>query len=244
MSHELRTPLNGILGYAQILQRSPIIGKDKRRIDIIEQCGSHLLDLINDVLDIAKIEADHLDLRPQPTALNPLLQEVIDICQVRAEQKNLELRYQAPEPLPDLFIDQKRLRQVLINLLSNAIKFTHQGHVSLEIRTHLSSTDSENFCHLHCRVEDTGVGISGSDIQKVFIPFQQVGEAKKVSEGTGLGLSISQAIIVAMGGRIQVTSEIDQGSVFEFAITCPLQPSAAKSTSSIHTSTQREPHSH
>jgi signal transduction histidine kinase len=248
MSHELRTPLNGILGYAQILQRSPIIGKDKRRIDIIEQCGSHLLDLINDVLDIAKIEADHLDLHPQATALNPLLQEVIDICQVRAEQKNLALRYQAPEALPDLFIDQKRLRQVLINLLSNAIKFTHQGHVSLEIRTHLSSSDSENLCHLqnlchlHCRVEDTGVGISGSDIQKVFIPFQQVGEAKKVSEGTGLGLSISQAIIVAMGGRIQVTSEIDQGSVFEFAIACPLQPSAAKSTSSIHTSAQREPH--
>jgi signal transduction histidine kinase len=229
MSHELRTPLNGILGYAQMLQSSPVMtGKEKRRIDIIEQCGSHLLDLINDVLDIAKIEANHLDLRPQSTELNPLIQEVIDICQMRAEQKNLEFRYQAPETLPiNLFIDQQRLRQVLINLLSNAIKFTHQGSVSLEVSSQLSlynpSTESERFCHLHFRVEDTGIGISEVDIQKIFVPFQQVGAAKKVSEGTGLGLSISQAIIFAMGGEIQVSSQINQGTVFEFAIDCPLQ---------------------
>jgi signal transduction histidine kinase len=233
MSHELRTPLNGILGYAQMLQTSPVMtGKEKRRIDIIEQCGSHLLDLINDVLDIAKIEANHLDLRPQVTELSPLIQEVIDICQMRAEQKNLEFRYQAPELLSsNLFIDQQRLRQVLINLLSNAIKFTHQGSVSLKVSSQLSpynlSTESERFCHLHFRVEDTGIGISEADLQKVFMPFQQVGAAKKVSEGTGLGLSISQAIVVAMGGEIQVSSQINQGTVFEFTIDCPLQEAPA-----------------
>jgi signal transduction histidine kinase len=230
MSHELRTPLNGILGYAQILQiSSAITGKDKRRIEVIENCGSHLLELINDVLDIAKIEADHLDLRPEPTELNALLREVIDICQVRAEQKGLNFHYQAPEQLPShLLIDQKRLRQVLINLLSNAIKFTSQGTVSLEVRIHLSSTNSADRCHLHFWIEDTGVGISEEDLQKVFVPFQQVGDVKKVYEGTGLGLSISQAIVVAMGGRIQASSEIGKGSVFEFAIDCPLQAAFIK----------------
>jgi signal transduction histidine kinase len=221
MSHELRTPLNGILGYAQILQiSSAITGKDKRRIEVIENCGSHLLDLINDVLDIAKIEADHLDLRSEPTDLNALLQEVIDICQVRAEQKGLDFHYQAPQQLPRLLIDQKRLRQVLINLLSNAIKFTHQGTVSFIIPNPSIEADR---CHLQFQVEDTGVGISEEDLQKVFVPFQQVGDVKKVYEGTGLGLSISQAIVVAMGGRIQARSEIGKGSVFEFAIDCPRQ---------------------
>jgi signal transduction histidine kinase len=223
MSHELRTPLNGILGYAQILQiSSAITGKDKRRIEVIENCGSHLLDLINDVLDIAKIEADHLDLRPEPTDLNALLQEVIDICQVRAEQKGLDFHYQAPEQLPSLLIDQKRLRQVLINLLSNAIKFTHQGTVSFKVLIPDPSIEADR-CHLHFWIEDTGVGISEEDLQKVFVPFQQVGDVKKVYEGTGLGLSISQAIVVAMGGRIQARSEIGKGSVFEFAIDCPRQ---------------------
>jgi signal transduction histidine kinase len=222
MSHELRTPLNGILGYAQILQiSSAITGKDKRRIEVIEHCGSHLLELINDVLDIAKIEAAHLDLRPEPTDLNVLLQEVIDICQMRAEQKGLDFHYQAPEQLPSPLVDPRRLRQVLINLLSNAIKFTHRGTVSLAVR--IPSGDSADRCHLEFRVEDTGVGISETDLQKVFVPFQQVGEAKKVSEGTGLGLSISQAIVVAMGGKIEARSAIGQGSIFEFAIDCPLE---------------------
>ncbi|NJM48819.1 MAG: amino acid permease [Alkalinema sp. RU_4_3] len=223
MSHELRTPLNGILGYAQILQiSSAITGKDKRRIEVIEHCGSHLLELINDVLDIAKIEADHLDLRPEPTELNALLQEVIDICRLRAEQKGLNFHYQSSQQLPSLLlIDQKRLRQVLINLISNAIKFTHSGTVCLAVHGHLPSTDSDSCCHLKFRVEDTGVGISEADLQKVFVPFQQVGDTKMVSEGTGLGLSISQAIVVAMGGRIQASSQVGKGSVFEFSIDCP-----------------------
>jgi signal transduction histidine kinase len=230
MSHELRTPLNGILGYAQILQISPIItDKDKRRIEVIEQCGSHLLDLINDVLDIAKIEADHLDLCPQPTQLQSLLQGVIDICQVRAEQKGLEFHYKLPSDLTNclVLLDQRRLQQVLINLLGNAIKFTPQGKVvlgaNIQLFPSIESCDAESRCQLHFWVEDTGVGISEKDMQNIFIPFQQVGEIKTLSEGTGLGLSISQKIIMAMGGKIQVRSQIGQGSTFEFKVECSLQ---------------------
>jgi signal transduction histidine kinase len=228
MSHELRTPLNGILGYAQILQASPTItAKDNRRIEMIEQCGSHLLNLINDVLDIAKIEADHLDLCPQPTQLKSLLQEVIDMCQVRAEQKGLEFHYQAPQAIPNnlILLDQKRLQQVLINLLGNAIKFTDQGRVSLGASMRLlptgASCDTESRCHLHFWVEDTGIGINETDRENIFIPFQQVGAVKTLSDGTGLGLSISQKIVMAMGGKIQVRSQINQGSIFEFEIDCP-----------------------
>ncbi len=235
MSHELRTPLNGILGYAQILQASSMItDKDKRRIETIEQCGTHLLNLINDVLDIAKIEADHLDLYPQPTQIKSLLQEVLDMCQVRAEQKGLEFHYQAPQEIPNnlVLLDQKRLQQVLINLLGNAIKFTDRGSVSLGASMRLLPTheswEAERRCRLHFWVEDTGVGINEADMEKMFIPFQQVGAVKTLSDGTGLGLSISQKIVMAMGGKIQVRSQINQGSIFEFEFDCPLEALATK----------------
>jgi signal transduction histidine kinase/ActR/RegA family two-component response regulator len=234
MSHELRTPLNGILGYAQILQISPkIVDKDKKRVDIIEQCGTHLLNLINDVLDIAKIEADHLDLQPQPTQLQVMLQEVLDICQARAEQKGLEFQYQAPNFASNylVIIDQKRLQQVLINLLGNAIKFTQAGRVCLgaslqvlsESQSRFQSNESELQGCLHFWVEDTGVGISEVDMGKIFLPFQQAGSIEQQFEGTGLGLSISQKIVMAMGGQIQVRSQLNQGSLFEFTIYCPLE---------------------
>jgi signal transduction histidine kinase len=228
MSHELRTPLNGILGYVQILQGSPTLkDKDKLRIDTIEHCGSHLLDLINDVLDIAKIEANYLALQPEPIALKLILQTVIEICRARAEGKNLEFHYQEAD-LPEglVLVDRKRLQQVLINLLGNAIKFTAQGRVSLGVNVDvLSAPQSHHLekCRLHFWVEDTGVGISEQDIQKIFAPFQRAGDLSDCIEGTGLGLSISQRIIMAMGSEIQVRSQIGKGSLFEFLIDCPLQ---------------------
>jgi signal transduction histidine kinase len=227
MSHELRTPLNGILGYAQILQiSSSLSDKDKQRLDTIEQCGSHLLNLINDVLNVAKIEANYLDLQPQPTQLEPMIQEVIDICQVRAEQKGLEFHYQLPNHLSDrlMIVDQQRLQQVLINLVGNAIKFTEQGRVFLGASAHVLSMEQshEPHCRLHFWVEDTGIGIKEEDIQKIFLPFHQASAVKNLSDGTGLGLSISQKIVIAMGGTIQVKSQVNQGSRFEFTIACPL----------------------
>jgi signal transduction histidine kinase/CheY-like chemotaxis protein len=232
MSHELRTPLNGILGYAQILQNSlSLTSQDKRGAAIIERCGTHLLNLINDVLDVAKIEADRLELQPQPTDLSTLIQDVIDICQIRVEQKGLQFVYQPATNLPNqVIIDPKRLQQVLINLLGNATKFTQQGQVILGVSSQLSSpaaphsTLTHQQCQLHFWVQDTGVGMTPIEVQTVFQPFEQVGDAQKKTEGTGLGLSISQKIMTAMGSEITVRSQVNRGSIFEFKLDCPIVP--------------------
>jgi signal transduction histidine kinase/CheY-like chemotaxis protein len=223
MSHELRTPLNGILGYAQILQQSPTLSvHDRRGVDTIDRCGSHLLTLINDVLDLSKIEANKLELNPQMANLPNLIQGVVEICQIRAEQKGLHFLYEPDRGLPSrIEIDEKRLRQVLINLLGNAAKFTEQGHVRLRVWVN-RSPNSNSIGQLCCQVEDTGVGMNPAQVAQIFIPFEQVGDAAKRSEGTGLGLSISQKIVAAMGGTIRVQSELGRGSTFEFAIDCPI----------------------
>jgi signal transduction histidine kinase/ActR/RegA family two-component response regulator len=215
MSHELRTPLNGILGYAQILARSANPDQ-KRGVDIIHQCGSHLLTLINDVLDLSKIEARKLDLQLAPLHLPSFLQGVVEICRIRAEQKNLTFVYQPSENLPiGIVADEKRLRQVLINLLGNAVKFTDRGQVSLDVLiTPLTATTTQ----LKFIVRDTGVGMSPEQLEKIFLPFEQVGDSKRQSEGTGLGLAISCRIMELMDSQIVVQSELGQGSEFSFTI--------------------------
>ncbi|MGC1306588.1 MAG: ATP-binding protein [Phormidesmis sp.] len=219
MSHELRTPLNGILGYAQILGRT-LDGKDREGINVIHQCGSHLLNLINDVLDLSKIEARKLDLAPVAVHLPSLLQSVVEMCRIKAEQKDIAFVYQPTPQLPKgVLVDEKRLRQVLINLLGNAIKFTEAGTVTLQVEVQpLSETEVS----LHFQIIDTGVGINQADMAKLFEAFEQVGDQKKQSEGTGLGLAISQRIIHLMGGTIAVNSQLGSGSEFAFAIKCPL----------------------
>lgn len=221
MSHELRTPLNGILGYAQILAHSQLSPQKQRDgVNIIHQCGTHLLGLINDILDLSKIEARKLELLPQPLHLPALLQSVVEICRVRAEDKGLDFIDQASDRLPiGVSADEKRLRQVLLNLLGNAIKFTDRGSVSLTVEL-VEST----FTHstILFQVKDTGVGITPSDRAKLFEAFEQVGNVRKQAEGTGLGLAISQRIINLMGGVIQVNSELGQGSAFSFALHLPL----------------------
>ncbi len=227
MSHELRTPLNGILGYAQILQRSHSWGeKEARGVNIIYQCGSHLLTLINDVLDLSKIEANKLELSPQPTHLPSLLQSVIEICRVRAEGKGLVFRYQAAVDLVEgVEVDEIRLRQVLINLLGNAIKFTDRGSVTLiveQVETGLAAgTPLVKLCF---QVKDTGVGIAADRLEAIFQPFTQVGDRQRQQEGTGLGLAISRRMINLMGSDLEVTSELGQGSTFFFEIEVPLVP--------------------
>jgi signal transduction histidine kinase/FixJ family two-component response regulator len=223
MSHELRTPLNGILGYAQILQRSQTLAeRDRRGVNIIDQCGSHLLNLINDVLDLSKIEANKLELHPTPAHLPSVLQSVVEICRIKAEQKGLEFIYDTAKDLPTgVLADEKRLRQVLINLLGNAIKFTDRGEVTLRITpvTDVQQTASGEIVQSLCfQVRDTGVGMSPAQLEKIFKPFEQVGDTKKQSEGTGLGLSISQRIVETMGGQIQVRSQENVGSIFEFIV--------------------------
>jgi signal transduction histidine kinase/DNA-binding response OmpR family regulator len=221
MSHELRTPLNGILGYAQILQRSATLPEqEKHGINIIYQSGTHLLTLINDVLDLAKIEARKLELAPQPTYLPALLQNVVEICRIRAEQKELAFRYEPASDLPEgIMVDEKRLTQVLINLLGNAIKFTDRGSVTLAVT--LVSREATSAI-VRFLVADTGVGIAAGDVNKLFQTFEQVGDQGRKTEGTGLGLAISQQIVQLMEGQIQVESELHQGSQFYFEVMVPL----------------------
>ena len=221
MSHELRTPLNGVLGYAQILGRSPTLSsKERDGINIIYQCGSHLLTLINDVLDLSKIEARKLDLYPTPLHFPALLQSVVEMCRIKAEQKGVEFVYQPSDRLPEgIKADDKRLRQVLINLLGNAIKFTDEGSVTLRVDVIDLSSESAS---LLFQVIDTGVGIAAADAENLFKAFEQVGDQKKQSEGTGLGLAISQRIVQLMDGEIQLTSQLGKGSEFFFTVDVPL----------------------
>ena len=216
MSHELRTPLNGILGYAQILQRNePLSTKGRTGVDVIQQCGSHLLTLINDVLDLSKIEARKLELQPTAFHLPAFLQSVVEINRIRAEQKGIDFDFQASADLPaGVYADEKRLRQVLINLLGNAIKFTERGSVTLSVEP---VGDKIRF-----EVADTGVGMTPEQVEKIFLPFEQVGDVKKQSEGTGLGLAITHKIVALMDSEVKVQSELGQGSRFAFEVALPV----------------------
>ncbi|MEK0192361.1 hybrid sensor histidine kinase/response regulator [Microcoleus anatoxicus] len=217
MSHELRTPLNGILGYAQILDRSEnLTERGSKGVGIIYQCGSHLLTLINDVLDLSKIEARKMDIRPGDFHLPSFLEGIAEICRIRAQQKGIDFIY-TPGELPlGVRADEQRLRQVLINLLGNAIKFTDRGCVTF--RVNIESAQTPGCFKARFVIQDTGVGMATDHLQKIFLPFEQVGSSKKQSEGTGLGLSISQKIVELMGSRLQLKSELGVGSTFWFEV--------------------------
>lgn len=230
MSHELRTPLNGILGYAQILRRSESLStKGEKGIEIVYQCGNHLLNLINDILDLSKIEARKMELYPKAFHLPSLAQSVAEICRIRAEQKGLEFVYKIDENIPlGVNADEKRLRQVLINLLGNAIKFTDAGTVSFRV---LPAPDNgtgngigngtknhAGSCQIRFEITDTGVGMSPEQMQQICLPFAQVGENSRKHEGTGLGLAISTQIIDMMGSELNVESKTAVGSRFSFEV--------------------------
>lgn len=223
MSHELRTPLNGILGYTQILQREVTqMPKMDEGLSIIAQSGQHLLTLINDVLDISKIEADKLTLEPAQVTLPPFLYGIIGLMKMRAEQKELQFVADVEPGLPEAVLaDEKRLRQVLINLLGNAIKFTQTGWVALRV-TRSATPAAPGDVRLQFEVQDSGVGIAEENLVKIFQPFEQVGDKQSRAEGTGLGLAISQRLVTAMGGELQVDSTFGQGSRFWFEVSLPV----------------------
>ena len=220
MSHELRTPLNGILGYTQILERSPSLSdRDLTGLKTIHQCSNHLLMLINSVLDLSKIEAQKLELTPSVVHLSALLQNVVEMCRVQADKQGIGFNYFASPDLPaNVLIDETRLSQVLINLLGNAIKFTSQGSVSLQVSPVPSNNPSSEIQNVQFRVTDTGTGIAPHDLNKLFDAFEQVGYHSQKAEGTGLGLSISQKLVKMMGGKITVQSELGKGSTFFFSL--------------------------
>jgi len=214
MSHELRTPLNAILGYAQILKWDrQFSGRQLAGLNTIAQSGEHLLVLINDILDLARIEASQLELYPEPIELPGFLQGIVDIVRVRAEQRGLALVYEAPELWRTVQADEKRLRQVLLNLLGNAVKFTDQGEVALRVAERPGGHAEVS---LRFEVRDTGIGIEPQHLAKLFEPFQQFGDVQRRRGGTGLGLAISRELVRLMGSDIQVLSAPGGGSVFWF----------------------------
>ncbi len=226
MSHELRTPLNGILGYAQILRRDRhLTDNQDNGLKIIHQSGNHLLTLINDILDLSKIEARKLELYGSDLHLASFLSGVTNIIQMRALEKDILFKYQPSPELPTgIKADEKRLRQVLLNLLGNAVKFTDRGTVTLSVSSvQKSQLEDGSFEEtLRFEVIDTGVGMNPQQLAKIFQPFEQVGDVQRRGAGTGLGLAISRQLVELMGGAIQVTSELGQGSTFWFEATFPV----------------------
>ena len=217
MSHELRTPLNGILGYAQILKRGYDPDKHKAGLEVIQRSGEHLLTLLNDILDLSKIEAKKLELNPSEFDLPKLLQSITDIFQLQVRAKDVELIYQPLTTLPTtMYGDEKRLRQVLINLFGNAVKFTDRGSVSLSVSVH--PCESNHNYKVRFEIADTGVGIDPDKLEEIFLPFQQAGDRSRRYSGTGLGLPICQKIVEMMGGQLHVESRLNEGSIFWFEI--------------------------
>lgn len=243
MSHELRNPLNGILGYAQILQRDKTVSSKQREgINIIYQCGSHLLTLINDLLDIAKIEAQKMELIPTEFHFPTFLFNIQQIFRLRAEQKQIEFNYQPSVNLPTaVCADEKRLRQVLINLLSNAVKFTNTGRVTFKVeelgaeealeKPTQSAIPPLKYQKIRFQVEDTGIGMSSTHLAKIFLPFEQVGDTWRKVEGIGLGLAISKQLVSLMEGEFFVESSLGKGSIFRVEINLPLASAQMNSAS-------------
>ncbi len=212
MSHELRTPLNGVLGYAQLLLRDADMTREQHKsMSAIQSCGQHLLTLINDVLDLAKIESGKLSMDMDDTDLQKLLTSVRDVLAQRATEKGIALHLEvSPEVPRGVITDATKLRQVLVNLAGNAIKFTDEGSVTLRVCEPAIGT-------LRFEIEDTGVGMTPEELERVFEAFAQA-DAGKQAGGTGLGLAISRNIVEALGGEIEATSERGIGSRFRFDI--------------------------
>ncbi|MGK3959506.1 AAA family ATPase [Sorangium sp. So ce118] len=228
MSHELRTPLNGILGYAQVLSRAPELSpKSRDGVQVIKQSGEHLLSLLEDVLDLAKIEAGKMDLASKRFDFHALVRTVVDLCRVRADQKGIAFTHEIRGVTASTFHgDEKRLTQVLLNLLSNAIKFTERGRVALVIDE--LRRDPGEGSTLRFRVEDTGPGIASEHVSRIFDPFEQVGDHKAKSAGTGLGLAITKKIVDQMGGAIEVESELGRGSAFTVTLALAEGPASVQ----------------
>ncbi|MGD1951072.1 MAG: PAS domain S-box protein [Leptolyngbyaceae cyanobacterium] len=232
MSHELRTPLNAILGMAESLQEQvfgQLYEQQVKPLEMIRRSGNHLLELINDILDLAKIESGQVELALKPTTIVPLCQSSLDFIQQQANQKHIQVKAQFPSCALNVSIDERRIRQVLINLLSNAVKFTPEGgHVTLTVNLLRQSPEMNH--SLHIAISDTGIGIEPKHISKLFEPFIQLdGALNRKYSGTGLGLALVKRIVELHGGDVGVTSQIGKGSCFTVVlpgITVPVFPPA------------------
>ena len=213
LSHELRTPLNSIIGFTGIILQElagPLNGEQKKQLGMVRESAQHLLHLINDVLDISKIEAGQMELVNEPVAISPLIKKVTDSFLPDLEKKGLQVVVDIDPAVTKIKSDGRRVEQILINLLSNAIKFTEQGEVRLECEL----ADS----YLRTSISDTGIGIRSEDMAKLFQPFTQLESGlARPHEGTGLGLAICKRLVNMLGGEIWVSSG-PWGSTFSFTL--------------------------
>ncbi|MFN9174373.1 MAG: ATP-binding protein [Synechocystis sp.] len=252
MSHELRTPLSAIIGFSQLLSSDPRLTAHQRTLEIINRSGEQLLELINDILAMSKIEAGRTTLNPTEVDLYRLLANLEAMLQLTAQNKGLILTVERSPSVPQwIHTDGGKLRQVLINLLGNALKFTDQGQVTLRVTAHhFPSAPSRQvpqaplnrlflpFVSLKFAVEDTGPGIAPAEMDELFVPFGQTATGRKAPQSTGLGLPISQKFVQLMGGYLQVTSVVNQGSTFYFTL---LVQSGAKPRQSTQITPDFEP---
>lgn len=220
MSHELRTPLNAILGFSQIMERSNNLPQEHQEsVSIINRSGEYLLTLINNILDLSKIEAGKITLNLNNFDLYRLLDEVEELFKLRAINQGLQLYFERGDNVSQYIqTDELKLREVLINLLSNAMKFTKVGGISVRVKS-LSTSETESSTQtLYFEIEDTGVGMASEELDQLFEAFSQTQSGKQAQEGTGLGLAISQKFVQLMGGEIGVQSQVGRGTVFSFDI--------------------------
>jgi PAS domain S-box-containing protein len=229
MSHELRTPLNAILGFAQLMLYDQDLNEQNQSdLQIICNSGNHLLTMINDILEMSKLEAGGIFLREQECDLTDIIDTAKDMLHLKALEKKLDFEVIIHPHTPRLiYTDEGKLRQILINLVGNAIKFTDLGHVYVRVFV-------QNNLHIYFEVEDTGSGISDSEMATLFQPFVQTDSGRRSQEGTGLGLSISYNYVHLMGGEMSVTSTVGKGSTFSFYI--PLKPLESNKSESIRSS--------
>jgi len=213
MSHELRTPMNAVLGFSQLMQKDSGLSPDQREtLNIINNSGKHLLELINDVLDMAKIEAGRVIIENGNFDLGALIRDTIDMMHERAEAKGLELLLDQSSSFPRFVnSDEAKFRQILLNLVGNAIKYTQKGRVI--VRLTADDLPDTQQCLLNCEIKDTGIGIAKQDLPFIFDTFVQVGRESD-QQGSGLGLRITKQYAELMGGQVTVTSELNKGSSF------------------------------
>ncbi|ELX08062.1 virulence sensor protein BvgS [Janthinobacterium sp. HH01] len=229
MSHELRTPLNSVIGFSRLMADSKnMLPEEKRNLAIIHRSGQHLLTLINDILELSKIEAGRAVLQTEVVGLEDMLQEVMDMVSMRAGQTGVALELDAAGLPPGARVDGTKLRQVLLNLMSNAVKFTVQGKVTLRVRGAARNAQNGGRCELEFEVIDNGPGISAADQARIFEPFIQA-EGPGAHEGTGLGLTISREFVQLMGGELTVESAPGAGATFRFAISVQVADGAPES---------------
>ncbi|MGH8046490.1 MAG: ATP-binding protein [Chthoniobacterales bacterium] len=221
MSHDIRTPINGIMGFTSLLRDMPLLDTQREHVEAIEQCADSLLSLVNDILDLSKIESGHLAIEPQPFALIPCLKEVLTALRPRALAKGISLNFEMDGPVPaGIETDRTRLVQILTNLIGNAVKFTDEGGVHLRVSC-ARPPDSELPAQWTFEVSDTGIGIAPEQQQRIFEPFHQLDGAHR-HEGSGLGLAITRRISRQLGGEVSLKSTPEVGSTFTVTIPAPV----------------------